>query len=256
MIADKDSQIIEHLTALLRASQDTQDEPEAIIPDQLRHSILLLNQAYFEACHRMDRYQKTKSAAVERRNHTTRELSYLVRDVFVMARRKLDRGAHKLSVLETHQIPTGVVRESQRDTAAWLSHAQRILDGDRAHTQKHPTILLDPSREILSAAKAEAETAQREALTAQEKFEAARKEVLEFRHKAQQSLGQARHYIMAAHFQAPPAALREVLQQHGYRSGGRKSSPQEETSPHKKPETSSPSPGPVRKHKSKKKKRR
>lgn len=243
VVATNDEKRSAHLQRIVTQIGNDKRRGEAYLPQLMVDKLRGLHRVFRKQITALGKANGRKISAVQARNETTRELCYLVRDVYVMAKRKYERGKIDDHVLATHVIPKEPVRDNERMTASWVSRAELILDGDLAYTASNPTILRDPTRVELQAAMSLADRAHQEAIDAVDHLGQMQTRMQELRKELDQLLLKARHALVGSFFYLTGPALREVLHAYGYHyKGKRRRKVQPETLQYLPAE--SPTPGP------------
>lgn len=224
VVPSNDEKRSAHLERLVRQIRNDKKRGEEPLPKPMVDQLHALHGVFRKQITKLGKASGRKMSAVKRRNDTTRELCYLVRDVYVMAHRKFDRGKIGPDVLALHGIPKGPIRANERKTGEWVVRAEFLLEGDLKHRENNATILRDPNREELQEALEQADEAHQDANDAIDDLSKMQLEMQKLRKELDQILLKARHALVGAYFMLDGPSLRECLFAYGYRYRGRKKS--------------------------------
>lgn len=221
-VATNDEKRSAHLQRIVTQIRNDKRRGDAYLPQLMVDKLHGLHRVFRKQMTDLGKANGRKMSAVKARNETTRELCFLVRDVYVMAKRKYERGKIDDHVLATHVIPKEPVRDNERMTASWVSRAELILDGDLTHSTSHPTILRDPTRTELQTAMTLADRAHQEAIDAVDHLGQMQTRMQTLRKELDQLLLKARHALVGAFFFLSGPDLRECLHAYGYHYKGKR----------------------------------
>lgn len=211
-----DEKRLVHLHELVSLATEDLDKGRLVLPFDLYKRLVATEQKFLAKFKQLSKAVGQKMEAVAARNKAQKRLTYLVLDVFVMARRKCDRGDLKAEAMTLHCIPKGTVYE-RGQPGIWSQHAKQLLAGDAEWTKNNPSILLDPTREILETADQTARTTRGVANRAIHELGIIQAEMQTLRKQVTQLLAQARYCIVGAFYHLDPPKLRELLFAYGYR---------------------------------------
>lgn len=215
--ASNDEKRSVHLTRLVRQLTFDQRRGTEHLPDSMFQRLKALQTAFREKRRLTRRNIGLKTMAIDARNQTTRRLSHLVRDVYIMAKRKFDRGEIGAEVMALHHVPKGSLRDNERKSGLWIERAHFLIDGDLEYTEHSPTLLRDPTRSELSEALEAAENALGDANLAIDNYSTLQTELKIMRQEVDQLLAKARFSLVGSYYELPEPALRECLYAYGYR---------------------------------------
>lgn len=217
LLASNDEKRSAHLTRLVKQLERDQGRGQTTIPESMFARLKEIQPLFRIKKQRTSGDSGRKIMAIRKRNETVRHLSYLVRDAYIMAKRKFDRGMLGQDVLNQHHIPKVAARENERDAGIWIERAHFLIDGDKAYSQHHPTLLRDPTRSELQAVLTAAEAAQQEANDAIDSFSTNQEDLRTLRKELDQLFTKARYALVGTYYKLSGSYLRECLYAYGYR---------------------------------------
>lgn len=240
LVASNDQKRSAHLTRLVRQLENDKRRGQTHLPEQLFQRLKELSKIFRQKQNRVSGDNGRKIMAIQKRNQTTRRLSFLVRDVYVMAKRKYERGDFGPDIMARHAIPTGPVRDNERKTGIWIERAHLLLDGDKEHSRNNPSLLRDPTPEELERTLHAAEEALGAANIAIDNFSTHQEELKAMRKEVDHLINKARYGLVASYYALSGANLRECLFAYGYRFRRAKASDAETIETPTKPQTQQP----------------
>lgn len=217
VVPRSDEKRMVHLHELVSLATEDIEQGKEVLPRSLYDRLVVMEQLFEQRYKWHSRKSGEKTEAIALRNKTLKRLSYLVRDIFIMARRKFERGDLSGEALTLHCIPKGTVNEKGQP-GIWITLANELLAGDVDWRKKdNETLLLDPSRGILEQARTQAREALNVANQAIGEMSKAQTEMQELRKQVAHLLTEARLHLIAGFFGLPAPKMREVLFAYGYR---------------------------------------
>lgn len=211
-----DEKRLVHLSELVELATEDLENDREVLPRDLYIELVETQEQFLGSYKWLSKKNGEKMVAVAQRNKTHKRLSYFVLDVFVMARRKYDRGDLSAEAMNLHCIPRGTVYERGRPEI-WSTHTKQLLEGDAVWSQNNRTLLTDPTRDMLIAANTAAKQARNAANRAISELSKAQTQMQGLRKKVAELLGKARLFLMGAFYHLDPPKLRELLFAYGYR---------------------------------------
>lgn len=207
----------QHLSsALVRAKTDIEERQEHLPRAFVQH-LEHVSQAFSKWMGQLEHFQQQRVAHTANCHTLTRKLSGMVRDIYIIARRKVDRGDMDAAILARHKIPRMADREGHTRADVWLQKTQQLLQGDSMHRVDHPSILREPTRAEIEPVYIAVRTAFNQMEKARKKVASLKEKIVAKRTEVDTLLRRMRYYLKADLMEKTTTDQEELLQRYGYR---------------------------------------